>query len=57
VAWIEKNHADPEQKVRGMIIAREISKDLKLACSRVSDVELFEYQLSLAVKPISIRED
>jgi endonuclease NucS-like protein len=47
VAWIAENHADTTQKVRGVIVAREISADLILACSRVSDVELYEYQLSV----------
>jgi len=46
-AWIAENHADTSQKVRGVIVAREISADLILACSRVSDVELYEYQLSV----------
>lgn len=52
MAWIEKNLAEPEQKVKGMIIARSISEDLRLAASRVKDVELFEYELSISLKRI-----
>ncbi|MBW1927364.1 MAG: DUF91 domain-containing protein, partial [Deltaproteobacteria bacterium] len=52
MAWIEKNLAEPSQRVKGMIIARTISEDLRLATSRVKDVELFEYQLSLTLNRI-----
>jgi len=50
MAWIRKNQADSSQRVRGIIVAREISEDLLLACSLVPDVELFEYQLSLSLR-------
>lgn len=52
MAWIQKNQAEPEQKVRGIIVAREISEDLILACSLMPNVELFEYELSLTLKQI-----
>ncbi len=52
MAWIEKNQAEPGQRVRGVIIAKEISEDLKLACSRVGDVRLMEYALSVTVREI-----
>jgi hypothetical protein len=52
MGWIAQNLAEPNQKVKGMIIARTISEDLRLAASRVNDVELFEYQLSIALKRI-----
>jgi hypothetical protein len=54
MAWIAKNHAEPNQSVRGIIVAREISEDLKLACSMMTNVQLYEYQLSLAVNPVEI---
>jgi len=47
MAWIEKNQIEKGQKVRGIIIAKEISEDLILACSKISDVQLFEYELSV----------
>jgi len=53
VNWIRKNLADPDQKVRGVIIANRISEDLKLATSNINDVKLFEYILSVSIKPIS----
>lgn len=52
VAWIKKNLAEPNQRVRGVIVARNISEDLLLACSMVSGVALFEYELSLALKRV-----
>lgn len=54
MAWIQKNQAEPNQKVRGIIVAREISKDLKLACSYLPKVDLFEYQLSVTLNRIHI---
>ena len=53
VAWIKKNLADQGQQVRGFIVAREISEDLLLACSLVSNLELFEYELSLNIKRVN----
>ena len=44
--------AEPGQKVKGMIIARSISEDLRLATSRVSDVELYEYELAISLNKI-----
>jgi hypothetical protein len=52
MAWIRKNHADDQQKVRGVIIAREITDDLLLACSETDNVELFEYNLSVTLNRI-----
>jgi hypothetical protein len=53
MAWIEKNQAESTQKVRGIIIAREISDDLHLAASKIPDVELFEYDLSVALRKVN----
>ncbi len=52
MGWIEQNLAEPDQKVKGMIIARNISADLRLATSRVKDVELYEYELSISLNRI-----
>lgn len=52
MAWIRKHEAEPDQGVRGIIIAREISEDLRLACSSISDVELFEYELSVVLRNV-----
>jgi endonuclease len=55
MAWIEENHAEPGESVRGVIIANEISTDLRLACSRVPGVKIFKYSLSVSLEPIAIR--
>lgn len=52
MAWIRQHHADPGQAVRGVIISREISEDLRLACSALPDVALLEYQLSVTLKKV-----
>jgi hypothetical protein len=54
MAWIHKHHAEPDQGVRGIVIAREISEDLKLACSLVPNVSLYEYALSVALQKIAL---
>jgi hypothetical protein len=54
MAWIKKNQADASQRVRGVIVARQISDDLLLACSELDNVELYEYQLSVSLQKISM---
>jgi len=52
LGWVEKNMADG-QKVRGIIICKEISEDLTLACSVIkNEIELFEYELSVKLNRI-----
>lgn len=53
MAWVEKHQADSGQSVRGIIIAKEITDDLVLATSRVKDVDLFEYELSVSLKKMN----
>jgi len=54
ISWIRNYHADPGQKVRGVIVAREISEDLLLACSELPNIELFEYELSISLRKAEI---
>lgn len=54
MAWIEKHHAEPGQGVRGIIAAREISEDLKLACSYLPSVSLYEYELSVSLRKVVV---
>lgn len=54
ISWIRKNQAEPEQGVRGIIIAKQISEDLRLACSELPSITLYEYGLSVAVKQVTI---
>lgn len=52
MAWIQKNQAESNQKVRGIIVARTITEDLLLACSSLPNVDLYEYKLSINLKYI-----
>ena len=52
VNWISQNLAEATQRVRGVIIAKRISEDLKLACSALPDVALIEYELSVSLKSV-----
>ena len=52
MAWIRIHQADSGQGVRGIIVGREITDDLKLACSGLSNIELFEYDLSVKLRRI-----
>jgi endonuclease len=52
MAWVATHQAETGQNVRGIIVAREISEDLLLACSTLPNVELFEYQLSVTLRRV-----
>ena len=53
MAWIEKNLAELGQPVRGIIAARKISDDLRLACSYLpARVSLYEYELSVTLREV-----
>ncbi|EJM12579.1 putative nuclease of the RecB family [Pseudomonas sp. GM18] len=51
--WVRRDLAELGQKVRGIIVCRSMSEDLRLACSSMNDVELFEYKLSVAVTKVA----
>lgn len=53
MSWIRKHQADEGQGVRGIIVARELSEDLLLACTGVPGVELYEYELRVQLRRIS----
>jgi len=53
VGWIRKNQAEPNQKVRGVIIANTITEDILLACSELQNVALFEYSLSVSLRSVA----
>ncbi len=55
MAWIGKNMAEDKQKVRGIIIAKSISEDLLLAVSKVSDIDLYEYDLKVTLRRVNSR--
>jgi hypothetical protein len=52
VNWVRKELAEPGQRVRGIIVCRTMSEDLRLACASIPDVELMEYQLSVTVSRV-----
>jgi hypothetical protein len=48
---IAKNLA--HNRVRIMLVAGEVSDELKIACARLSDVTLFEYSITMQTKRVS----
>jgi len=52
MAWV-KQHLANGSRVRGIIIASEISDDLRLAASLIQDVSLIEYEISFQLKRVS----
>lgn len=52
IGWIKSNLADKDQDVRGIIIARKITEDLKIACSEITKIKLFEYNLSITLNSV-----
>jgi endonuclease len=54
MAWIERHQADAGQRMRGVIIAKEVSEDLQLACASLSGVQLLEYSLSVSVRSVRL---
>jgi len=51
MGWVERNLAKGK-KVRGAIVAKEITDDLKLACSMLDRVSLFEYDLQVSLRHV-----
>lgn len=50
--WVRKELADANQKVRGIIVCRAVSEDLRLACASIANVQLCEYKLSVTVSKV-----
>jgi hypothetical protein len=53
MGWVKSNLADSNQGVRGIIVAREITEDLMLACQPLANVVLYEYELSISVRKVN----
>jgi RecB family endonuclease NucS len=51
MSWVEQN-MDAPQKARGVIVANEITTDLKLAASRIPGIRLIEYEISFKLRPV-----
>jgi len=54
--WVRKEVAEPGQRVRGIIVCRTMSEDLRLACASIRDVDLCEYRLSVTVSRVPALE-
>jgi RecB family endonuclease NucS len=54
MAWVEEN-LEPRRRVKGVIVAKEITDDLRLAASRVADVRLIEYAISFTLRFVAER--
>lgn len=54
VSWIKQHHAESGQRVRGIIIAKQISEDLLLACAEVPSISLYEYSLAVSLTPVAL---
>ena len=53
IAWIKRELAEENQHVRGIIIAKNISENLRLACTLVSDISLLEYSLDFKLEEVN----
>lgn len=51
MGWVRKNLAG-DRRVRGIIVASDITEDLKLAASQIPDVRLVEYEISFRLKSV-----
>lgn len=51
MSWVEKN-MEASKPVRGIIVAKEITDDLKLAASRISGVRLIEYEIDFKLRAV-----
>jgi RecB family endonuclease NucS len=48
--WIKKYKAGKAQKARGIIITDKITEDLEMACENLSDIGLYEYELTVKIE-------
>jgi hypothetical protein len=53
MGWVKHNLANGK-KVRGIIVASEITEDLVLAASLVPDVALYQYELALKLAAVPL---
>ncbi len=51
MGWVDSNLAS--EPCRGVIIAKDISDDLRLACQRIPDIALYKYALSVTLERVS----
>jgi RecB family endonuclease NucS len=51
MSWIDQN-MESLKPARGIIVANEMTEDLKLAAGRIPDVRLIEYQISFKLNAV-----
>ncbi|MCQ4322807.1 endonuclease NucS domain-containing protein [Stutzerimonas stutzeri] len=51
--WVQREIADPGQKVRGIIVCRKMTDDIRLAAAGIPGIELYEYELKVAVAKVA----
>ncbi len=54
MGWVSHNLARGK-RVRGAIVAKGVPDDLKLACSKVTDISLYEYDLQVSLRPVALK--
>lgn len=52
MGWVTQN-MEPSHPVRGIIVANEISTDLRLAAANISNVQLIEYEMSFNLRAVT----
>jgi len=52
LGWIENNLAKDNQKVRGIVIAKEITDEIRVACSRDAAISLYDYSMHFSLQKI-----
>ena len=53
MGWLKENLAEDDQNVRGIIIAKDITSDLKWACSATQGISLREYSISFLLDEVN----
>lgn len=54
--WVRREIAQPGQKVRALIVCRKLSDDILLAAAGIPEIELYEYELKVAVSKVAAME-
>ncbi len=52
-AWV-RNNLSNGKPVRGIVIAKEMTDDIKLAATELNNIELFEYDLKVELRKVKI---
>ncbi len=53
MGWVAENLAKPEQKTRGIIIAKDVDDALKYAVKGLNDVSVLTYKVDFKLFPFA----